>query len=259
MSLLLTGVAEPLVSPLQLANLAAWYSVRTLGTLWQDSGRTTPVAANNDPVGAWDDLSGNARHLTQATGGARPTYKSSGLNGQPYLSYDGGDYLASTEAWVGTLFSGVDKPFVAIAVARRTVAANQAIVALANTGNNTPNRYTRLGGTDLFALLHVNDANSPAGGVANLAPVAIGNGAYVLTAIYNGATASIYVNGVPMVADQASGVGATTLNSLAIGARLRTAPGLFFTGDIPEVVIATAMTVQEYRGIISYLQNIYAT
>lgn len=243
--------------PTQLSTLVAWYSVR-LSSLWQDSGRTTPVASNNDPVGAWDDLSGNARHLTQATAGSRPTYKSSGFNDQPYLSYDGGDYLASTAAWVASLFSGTDKPFVAITVVRRTAAANQAIAALANTGNNTPVRYSRLTGGDAFGLAHVNDANSPGGGVLNTAAGSVGDNPRVLTAIYDGTNASIYVNAEAQVVDQASGTGDTTLDSFAVGARLRTAPGLFFTGDIPEVIIATALTAQEREGVIAYLQNIYS-
>jgi len=49
-------------TPLRLTNLAGWWDSE-LSPHWQDSARTTP-ASINDAVGAWDDLSANARHVT---------------------------------------------------------------------------------------------------------------------------------------------------------------------------------------------------
>lgn len=43
--------------------------------LFQDSGLTTPVTANLDPIGGCKDKSGNARHATQATSSKRALYK----------------------------------------------------------------------------------------------------------------------------------------------------------------------------------------
>ena len=62
-------------SPDDLANLTAWYDADDISTLWTTSARSTQVASLNDPVGAWDDKSGNAYHLLQTSAGARPTYK----------------------------------------------------------------------------------------------------------------------------------------------------------------------------------------
>ena len=51
-----------------------WQNTSSPTGLWQDSGRTTPVTALGQPVGAIDDSSGNGFHLIQATAINRGTY-----------------------------------------------------------------------------------------------------------------------------------------------------------------------------------------
>lgn len=52
----------------------------------------------------WEDLSGNARDATQATSGARPTYKTAIQGGNPILRFDGGDVYNAAFV-TGTAFS----------------------------------------------------------------------------------------------------------------------------------------------------------
>ena len=59
------------------------------GTLWQDDARTVPVTTNFDPVGAWDDESGNDRHITQSNGGTKPIWETNIINGLPAVEFDG--------------------------------------------------------------------------------------------------------------------------------------------------------------------------
>ena len=66
-------------SPPDIAGLELWYNQSDISTLWQDSGRTTAVTAPGDPVGAWDDKSGNGGHALQSIGGDKPTYQTSGI------------------------------------------------------------------------------------------------------------------------------------------------------------------------------------
>jgi len=57
--------------------------------LFQDTAGTTPVAADNDPVGRFNDKSGKGNNVTQGTGTKRPLYASN--SGKPYSLYDGAD------------------------------------------------------------------------------------------------------------------------------------------------------------------------
>lgn len=87
----------------QAPNLAYWYDANDIATLWQDSARTTPVASDADPVGAWDDKSGNGRNVIQATAGLRPLYKTNILNGKAIVRGDGTDDLLNHAAYENDL------------------------------------------------------------------------------------------------------------------------------------------------------------
>jgi hypothetical protein len=51
--------------------------------------------ANNNPVDIWRDRTTNARNATQSNATKKPTYKTGELNGNPALSFDGGDCLTT--------------------------------------------------------------------------------------------------------------------------------------------------------------------
>jgi len=82
-----------------------WWDPSDLSTMFQDSAGTTPVTANNDPVGKILDKSGNGNHLTQATAGKRPLYKTSG--GLSWLEFDGVDDFLSIASMTVTDGSGL--------------------------------------------------------------------------------------------------------------------------------------------------------
>lgn len=89
-----SATAAPAFTPTSLATVGWWEAD---GTLWQDSARTTPATANNDPVGAVDDASGTGNHLVQATAGLRPLLKTGILGGKPVIRGDNvNDVLAKT-------------------------------------------------------------------------------------------------------------------------------------------------------------------
>lgn len=74
-------------------------------TFFQDSGATTP-ATGTDPVGYWQDRSGNGYHATRASDTTRPTLTTQ--NGKNVLNFDGAnDWLhlalseiAGTFTWI---------------------------------------------------------------------------------------------------------------------------------------------------------------
>lgn len=81
------------------AEAGGWWQASDLSKLWQDSARTTQVAADGDPVGAWD-TNVNSTHFLQATSGARPLYKTSA--GVHWLQFDGADDAISAAINIGT-------------------------------------------------------------------------------------------------------------------------------------------------------------
>ena len=65
-------------------------------TLWLrgDMG----ITLNGATVSAWADQSGSGNDVSQATAANQPTFRASGINGQPDLDFDGGDSLVSAAA-----------------------------------------------------------------------------------------------------------------------------------------------------------------
>jgi hypothetical protein len=57
---------------------ALWLDADDAGTITKDGG---------DLVSQWNDKSGNARHVTQATAANQPTYQAAGLNSKPTLYF----------------------------------------------------------------------------------------------------------------------------------------------------------------------------
>ena len=68
-----------------------------LAAKWGISGVHAPATATSDPVGAWLDKSGNARHATQSTAGNRPTISATNQNGRNALAFDGANGWMRTE------------------------------------------------------------------------------------------------------------------------------------------------------------------
>lgn len=78
-------------SPASITGLVAWYDAANLSTLWQDSARTTPAAADGDVIGSWNDRSANGYHVTQDTTANKPTLRLNVQNGKPVVRFDGVD------------------------------------------------------------------------------------------------------------------------------------------------------------------------
>lgn len=69
--------------------------------LYQNTALTTPAALDGDPVGGWQDQSGNANHATQATGGARPALKLSIQNSKPVVRFNGSSSVMASPDFTG--------------------------------------------------------------------------------------------------------------------------------------------------------------
>jgi hypothetical protein len=83
-----------ITSPLDVDSLFYWFAADM--AVFDSVGN---VATDWQGVGEWQDLSGNGHHVTQATNGARPTYRASeGPNGRPALVFDGSNDLLVSAA-----------------------------------------------------------------------------------------------------------------------------------------------------------------
>jgi hypothetical protein len=108
-----------------------WLSSSDIDSLFQLSNGTTAVAANNDPVGYWTDLSGNGNHCIQATAGNRPLYKTAG----PAVLFDGTtDYLSVASRLIATIGSVIVRFTTGSALFS---AGAQVLVSCADTGTDT--------------------------------------------------------------------------------------------------------------------------
>ena len=89
--------------PLTIPGLQAWWDASNAASRWQDVSGTTPAAADSDPVGRLDDLTGNGHHLLVhgSENARRPLYKAALAAGAGLL-FDGvNDVLTtgSVPAW----------------------------------------------------------------------------------------------------------------------------------------------------------------
>lgn len=115
LALLATRTFSPKDIPGLLLQLSAQAS-----PLWTTSARTTPALADGDPVGGWDDISGNGRIFTQATAGQRGTLKLAVADGKRAVRF----VAASTQALICTTeFLNVAN-FTFVAVFKHTAAAS---------------------------------------------------------------------------------------------------------------------------------------
>ena len=97
-NLALLGVgsgASSAFTPASIAGLSAWYKA--------DAGTSTTTDGAADSQ--WDDQSGNANHLSQATGAKQPVYKAAIQNGLPVLRHDNTDDGLFNSLAVPTTFS----------------------------------------------------------------------------------------------------------------------------------------------------------
>lgn len=225
-------------SPTDLSGLQLW--LKADGTLWQDSARTIPATADADPVGAWDDASGNGNHVTQATSTKRPTLKLSILNGKPVTRFDGADdALSLTGTALDILKNVASASIFAVWKAADTGVLQRAIslgsslddIVLAALGKLATNEHS-LRGRKVAAdtAIAVSGAAMGTGFVLSAAVFDWGNSDASLykRGILDASTTSFFTDG--------NTENASAVNS-AIGSNASGTTGSFLNGDIAEPLI----------------------
>lgn len=86
-----------------------YYNPNIISSLWQDVAGTTPITTDGQLVARIDDLSGNNKHLFQATSGLRPIFRTSG--GVNFLEFDKAEMLSDLTSFGGDCFIFIKHEF----------------------------------------------------------------------------------------------------------------------------------------------------
>lgn len=219
------GAAGVAFAPTDIAGPQAWYKA--------DAGTSSVV--DGTALSAWNDQSGNARHLTQATGANQPVYKAAIQNGKAVVRFDGSnDFMDAATV-------NVAQPSTIFVVAKSTVAA----AAGHNFVDGTTARQSVYQHTSGVVAMY-------AGAAEALSGTAWGTAAFhYVSSVFNGASSSMRVDGVAQTLTPASpGTGALT--GLRVGAfDAVTGP---WQGDGAEILIYnSALSVGNQQSVEAYL------
>jgi large exoprotein involved in heme utilization and adhesion len=220
-----------------VADLEHWYDAATLSTLYQDSGKTTPVTSDGDPVGAWVDRIVAADEIAQAVTAAKPTYRASvaALNSKPALQLDGGDWLigawSASLAQPNTIFMVVNLDAVGTGVQYMCEGDD----AAARESLRLDTNWEMYAGSSVVT-----------GGAASA-------NSTILTVVFNGASSLLYANGT----QTASGnPGAHAIDGATIGARYDGVNPM--AGHVGEYMIySRALSAAEKNLVQNYLAAKY--
>lgn len=177
-------------SPLSLANLAGWYDV----------SQTAGVTTGTGGISSLNDLSGNARHLAQATSTKRPALTTAGQNGLDVATFDGVDDFM-TVAWVQAQPYTI---FTALKV-RANSAGSSVIVGLAPWGGLDVELYLSTGARTMTKI---------GAGVVLASVMDTSDGAFCsLAGVFNGASSIQSKNGT----EQTGTIGNRTSSAISLG------------------------------------------
>ncbi|WP_317897284.1 T9SS type A sorting domain-containing protein [Aurantibacillus circumpalustris] len=215
--------------------------VKANSSVYQNAGTT--LCANNTAVQQWNDLSGNGFNATQATSGVRPTYFSSGANGNPVVRFAGTHFLDVASLGInGTSdYSGffVVKLTSANAGGTNDGAGDYVLDRTTGTNELYDIKVVASGGTNRFFFQKRNDGGGNLGGPTSTT-VIDPNGFQLVSIdrVYNSSSntlSRIYVNSI-LEATQSNASETTTPPNMRIGRHATNTTG-GMNGDLSEIVI----------------------
>lgn len=205
-------------SPLAISGLAAWW----------DADQITGLT-DNQAVAQWNDMSGNARHLVQATGTKQPSYQTNEVNGQPIVRFDGTDDVMEVAANIGNTNPSDLSIFV---VVKQASATSRTMIASRDGSSGWLFRLTATG--SLFANV---------GATPNVTDTFTTTVYNVVELVRDDLNVKLGHNGT-MTGNTALNLYAVASNRIVVGAEAQSAgaaPGNnFFNGDVAEIVVVAA-------------------
>lgn len=234
------------------------FNARTLAKLFQDSAKTTPVAANNDPIGSITGLAAGWE-FNQATSANRPLYKTNVQGGQPGIYFDGSNdcfaaVSAAAIAWAnGGLGSSTFRKTIFVVhipdgftTTRTMLSWATGATHIMTIRNDTSGRNASLVGTGGSTTSATSTSSH-----TTLQPVI---DVFSVLGFDGGATyraqSLLYTNGVidissgtgtnpvPTRYTTANATGAYTCDGCRIGSAGTTTPGSYYKGHLLDIVMA---------------------
>lgn len=231
-------------SPADLAGtLVAWYDAQDVGTITQSGG----------DVSQWDDKSGNARHMVQATGSRQPAYGANALApGYPGLTYTEAD-----DTQLVAPVSGITSTMTGYVVAFLTSTATHIYGRLLNVGiagssDNNPFAAALLlrEATNEKILSFFNGTLDTAISITYDTPFLAGGR---VTEAAGSTTLAVRLNGnADVTAVAGTAFDGSTADSLSIGDNLSTAPENW-DGVVSEVIYTAGESSGDREKIEGYL------
>jgi len=232
-------------APTDIADLYAWFEFAP-EHMFQMSNGTMAVTAADDPVGYVADLSGNGRHIVQATAGNRPLYKTDGA--AHWIEFDGvNDRLRA--AGLAPLDANINMTFVVMTRGPGT-SGLQNVLSFTSTVNS--GWMVGVGKSNQFIEITTRGENSA--NPAEVSPL-VGyddTDVFITRTIDNSRKGSVYVNKMTDPYD-ASGYGASMCNQFSISARDNAFPQRFYRGRVYFAAIyRRELTAQEIVDLRNY-------
>ena len=218
---------------------ALWLDAADNATVFSDAG-TTQAIAGSSTVQQWNDKSGNARNVSQATSANRPSYLSANINGKNVVN-------------CGSMAS-------IVSLATHNIGSTSVIAAVIKPNSITPgNRDYITGGGNNFNchILYHLPSDSPQG--LNLYSGTVLGGGNVLVASTisiiigrtNGISSSIRHNGTILSTGQAGAQNWSTTIRLGLSN-----PGVYVDSIYAEVVILSGAsdvsTIEKLEGYLAH-------
>ncbi len=226
-------------TPTDVTGLQAWYDASVASSI------------TGSPVSQWNDLSGNARHLTAALL-ARPATGGT-LNGKNVLTFDGSANILQA---VGLTTPAVNTGTWIIAFKPTATTAYERVFSLSTAQDTDFNNAARIAAIIRYGdtLAYVSFYNGDTYG----ASVAVTNAAHVVVTQRNGDVFSCWCDGAAGTGGTGLGTANFGFTSISVGANAAVSD--FWKGDVAEVLwYSTAISAGNRQSIEAYLKTKWAT
>jgi hypothetical protein len=232
------------MSPRLLRPRATGFNLRSLAGLfaWYDASTSSSITTQTG-VSQWEDLSGNARHLTQSTTNNQPAYGTVTLNGKATITFDGTNDVLRSAAWT------LNQPYHTFIIFRHETTFSSATFGIAH--NIGAPRSGELSYGTATTLSHFAGASLFRTGVASGSREAFNP--YEIEA--NGASSALRVR----TFSNTGNAGTNNSNGLTVGANGNTLPTQHGDMSVAEIAMfSRVLTGGDLTKVRNYLANKWA-